>query len=66
MTDTKSPANPLSRIPAGLRLALYVAATLVLLAVGAYQAADGDWLKAVSLFAGSLVTLTAGSNVRSP
>jgi hypothetical protein len=66
MTDTKNSANPLSRIPAKVRLTIYVVATLALLAIAAWQAADGDWLKAIGLFASSLVTLTAGSNVRSP
>lgn len=56
--------NPLSMLPQKIRLALYVVATLVLIVVAAYQAADGDWFKFASLLAGALVTATAGSNVK--
>jgi hypothetical protein len=58
--------NPLSKLPAPVRLWVYVIATLALLVVGAWQASEGDWIKFVGLLATALVTATAGSNVKAP
>lgn len=57
--------NPLTFLPARYRLAVYAVLGLVALGVSAWQAADGDWLQAVSLFLGSLGFGTAASNVNS-
>lgn len=56
--------NPLTQLPPIVRLYVYVIATLALIVVGAWQAAEGDWLKFVGLLATALVTATAGSNVK--
>jgi hypothetical protein len=59
------PTNPLSVLPAKVRLYVYAVLGLVALGVAAWQAGDGDWLQAVGLFLGSLGFGTAASNVPS-
>jgi hypothetical protein len=55
--------NPLSALPAKVRLYVYLAATVVLLGLGAWQASDGNWLNFIGLVAGAVVHGTAASNV---
>lgn len=55
--------NPLKFLPAKYRLVAYSVLGLATVALGAYQAADGDWLKAITYFLGSLGFGTAASNV---
>ena len=54
--------NPLQYLPDNVRVTVYVVLGLAALAVAAVQAADGDWVQAVSLFLGSLGFGTAASN----
>ena len=54
--------NPLTAIPAKARLYVYAALTLAALGLGAYRAAEGDWLEFVGLLLGSLGFGTAASN----
>ena len=56
--------NPLTAIPPKARLYVYAALTLAALALGAYKAAEGDWLEFVGLLLGSLGFGTAASNVQ--
>lgn len=55
--------NPLDKIPARYRWVAYVVLGLVFLAWTAWQAADGDWAQAVTLFLGSLGFSTAARHV---
>lgn len=57
------PTNPLKFLPAKYRRLLYAAGWTVALGLGAYEASDGDWLKAGIMFLGSLGFGTAHSNV---
>lgn len=54
--------NPLTLLPDRVRLYLYVAFSVAMLAVSAYQAADGDLLQALGLLLGSLVGGTAATH----
>ena len=45
-----------------LRKALYLAAFMVALLIGLWQAAEGDWLKFVASVASALIPLLAASN----
>lgn len=55
--------NPLTYLPAKYRRIAYAVLGLLAFAVGAAQAAQGDWLQALALFLGTLGFGTAGSNV---
>ena len=57
------PVNPFTKLPALVRLVVYVVVTLAFLAVGAWQAADGNIVTAVFSFLGSLSGMLAGSNL---
>lgn len=57
------PKNPLALLPAKYRLTAYAILGLATVALGAYQAADGDWVKAITYFLGTLGFGTAASNV---
>ena len=55
--------NPLAQLPPAVRLWAYVVLGLLAAAVSAWQIAEGDWLKALGLFLGTLGFATASSNV---
>jgi uncharacterized membrane protein YfcA len=55
-------SNPLAQLPPEIRLWAYVVLGLVFAGATAWQAADGDWLKALGLFMGSLGFTMASSN----
>jgi hypothetical protein len=56
-------SNPLTNVfTPQVRRVVYVVATLAAAAWGAFEAADEDWRKAVPLFLGALISLTAASN----
>lgn len=55
--------NPLSSLPPKVRLYVYLILGVIALGIAAWQAADGDWLKAAGLLLGSLGFGTAVSNV---
>lgn len=55
--------NPLTAIPPKARLYVYALLALAAIVVAAIQAADGDWLTALSYVLGALGFGTAGSNV---
>lgn len=55
-------SNPLETLPASVRLYVYLVLGLLALAIAAWQAAEGDWLKALGLFLGSLGFGVATSN----
>lgn len=55
--------NPLVDIlPEKYRKYVYAVAALAVFVLGVWQAADGDWVKAIGLAIGSLVPATAASN----
>jgi hypothetical protein len=54
--------NPLTAIPPKARLYVYALLTLAAVALGAYKAAEGDWLEFAGLLLGSLGFSTAASN----
>lgn len=54
--------NPLALLPPAVRLYVYVVLGVLFLAFTAWQASEGDWVKAVALFLGSLGFATASSN----
>jgi hypothetical protein len=58
--------NPLQYLPPSVRTWVYLVLGLVALAIGAYQASDGDWLQAVALLLGSLGFATARTHVDKP
>lgn len=53
-------------VPAKARKYVYAAAMLLTLVWGAWQAADGDWGKALGALAGALVAQLARANVSAP
>lgn len=53
--------NPTDVLPQKARLWLYLIATLILLALTAWLAADGNWVEAVASFLTSLVTMLSAS-----
>ena len=55
--------NPLTYLPAKYRGVAYSLLGVAALGLGAYEAADGDWLKAAGLLLGSLGFGTARSNI---
>lgn len=55
--------NPLAYLPAKVRRTTYAVLGLAAAGLGAYQAADGDWVKAAGLLLGTLGFGTALSNV---
>jgi hypothetical protein len=56
-------SNPLTNVTTPqVRRVVYVLATVAAAAWGAFEAADEDWRKAVPLFLGALISLTAASN----
>lgn len=61
---TIAPTNPLTNaLSPEVRRYAYALAFVASLALGAWQAAAGDWAQAAFLFAGSLISALAGSNV---
>lgn len=54
--------NPLTAIPAKVRLYVYAVLTVAALGIAAYQASEGDWLEFAGLLLGSLGFGTAASN----
>ena len=55
--------NPLSILPAKVRLAIYAVVFVVGLVLAAWQASEGDWFAFGVLLTGSLTGALAGSNV---
>lgn len=55
--------NPLTTIPAQVRVYVYALLALAAIVVAGIQAADGDWLLFASYVLGALGFGTAGSNV---
>jgi CHASE2 domain-containing sensor protein len=51
--------NPLDKLPPVVRTTLYVIGTIGLLVYSAVIAANGDWVAAIPIFFGSLITGTA-------
>ena len=58
-------SNPLEALPAQVRLYVYLVLGVAAVAIGAWQASEGDWLTAISLFLGTLGFGMAGSNTPS-
>ena len=56
-------SNPLKNVfTPQVRQIVYVVATVAAAAWGAFEAADEDWRKAIPLFLGAIISLTAASN----
>lgn len=54
--------NLLKKVPANVRYALYVIASLAALAWAAYEAANEDWKAAIPVFIGSVIAATAATH----
>jgi len=53
--------NPFKEISQRVRFLTYIVATLILAAITAYTASDGDWLLAAATFLGTIITLMSAT-----
>lgn len=54
--------NPFQQIPQKYRYIVYIVATVVVIAIGAWQTAEGNVLNAIASFASALIPLMSASN----